>query len=151
MNAICSLCNKSFTSIENASDIVLNMEGQNAVAAFSERLAKHLYTEHGEIAGKVEMASMQYRGFLIIGYFRTQDPVILQAREETRKWLHTNSRALNLSDAELLAIAEQMSEALWTHSTAGRAAAILPFLQRIREALVEQQEAPAVLTTAGLS
>jgi len=100
MTAGCTLCRRVFTG--PASGQIFDAQGQDAAQTFLVNLANHIREEHAEIAAQVEISALQYRGYLLMGYYNvTNDDAFNEMREETRRLMHATTRKVVVTNDEL--------------------------------------------------
>lgn len=149
MTAGCTLCQRIFQG--PAPGKLFDVRGTHApVARYLVSLANHIRDSHAEIAGQVEVSTLQYRGFLLMGYYKvTGDDRYAQERERTRRYLHSSTREVVIANDELRAKAAEITAALDLDISACPDQAennIYAALVELRDRLCETEPQPAILT-----
>lgn len=147
MTAGCTLCHRVFSG--PAAGQVFDPRGQDAVQRYLVELANHIREVHTDIAGQVEMSALQYRGYLLMGYYRvTEDEEFSEMREETRRLMHATTRKVTVSNEELRGKAAQIIGELDLDILASEPAAedkIYAAMVELRDLLCETEPQPAKL------
>lgn len=140
MTAGCTLCRRVFNG--PAAGQVLDPRGQDVVQRYLTELANHVREAHPEIAAQVELSALQYRGYLLMGYYRiTDDEEFNAMRDETRRLLHSTTRKVAITNEELRATADSLSEFPTTRDD------IYLAMVQVRDRLCETEpQQPAILT-----
>jgi len=139
MTAACSLCLEVFPG--PSAGALLNAHGQDAIQQYLVNLAQHIRQAHEDVAGHVELSALEYRGYLLMGYYNiTDDPQFVKMREDTRRLLHSTTRKVTVTNEELRASANGLSKspAIRDH--------IYAAMVELRDRLCELGEEPSKLT-----
>ena len=145
MTAGCTLCHRVFSG--PAAGQVFEPKGQHAVQRYLTSLADHIREVHGEIAAQVELSALQYRGYLLMGYYRvTNDEEFNRMREETRHLMHVTTRRVTINNEELRSKASQMTAEIELDSYQATEGKIFAAMVELRDRLCETEPQPAILT-----
>lgn len=148
MTAGCTLCHRVFSG--PAAGQVFDPQGQDAVQRYLVELANHIREVHTDIAGQVEMSALQYRGYLLMGYYRvTDDEEFNTMREDTRRLMHATTRKVTVSNEDLRSKAVEISRDLDLDIRDGVPHAetkIYAAMLELRDLLCEIEPQPAKLT-----
>lgn len=148
MTAGCTLCRRVFSG--PAAGQVFDAAGQDAVQRYLVELANHIREVHGEIAAQVELSALQYRGYLLMGYYRvTDDEEFAKMREDTRHLLHVTTRKVTVTNEDLKKKAVEISRDLDLDINASLPQAetkIYAAMVELRDRLCETEPQPAILT-----
>lgn len=148
MTAGCTLCHRVFSGPPAGQ--VFDVKGQDAVQRYLTELATHIREVHREIAAQVELSALEYRGYLLMGYYRvTEDEEFNKIREKTRHLLHVTTRKVIICNEDLKKKAVEISRALDLDIRDGVPHAenkIYAAMVELRDRLCETAPQPAILT-----
>jgi len=154
--ATCTICGQMFTGPRSSR--ILEARGLEPAAQFGAQLAQHVFKQHPEVGEQLELSTLHYRGYLVMAYWETSDPLVTSSREQMRQWLQTSTRKLSVPDSELIeraaGLAEEIDCALYLNADGNPAikpevrGIIEEHLRALRAALVEPPPDLQMLTTA---
>lgn len=148
MIAACTLCRRIFNG--PSASALYDARAQNALARFLVELAKHIQENHADVTSQVDVSTLQYRGFLMMGYYNvTGDDLLVKEREQTRRYLHFSTRKVIVSNDELRVKAAEMTGELDLDISACADQAenrIYAALVELRDRLCEIEHEPVKLT-----
>lgn len=114
MVARCTICQKPFAG-PMFSKIGLKMDAvNNRLAVFTEKLTRHLFEAHPEVAEAVKIQGAEYMGALFLSKFSSGDENLAMQVDVSRWKVLQNVLSCRFSDGQILAVVEKVVPELLT-------------------------------------
>jgi hypothetical protein len=95
-------CGEQFSCPALPEFSIMDPNAARAAGKLVGALAKHLEKKHPERIAPILPMLAVYQGFLVLNNFDTQDPQLIQSRENLRSMLHSQTRKNFVPDDKLL-------------------------------------------------
>jgi hypothetical protein len=151
MIARCTICNKPFAG-PMFSKVGLGMDAvNNRLAVFTEKLTRHLFDEHREVAQEIQLQGTEYQGCLFLSKFSSQDPNLAMQLDVARWKVHQNTLAVRVTDDQIMDVVEKVVPDLLTLADARDTATLKKNLAGLLASIRDRLEEPGKYTFSPFS
>jgi hypothetical protein len=151
MIARCTICNKPFAG-PMFSKVGLGMDAvNNRLAVFTEKLTRHLFEEHREVAQEIQLQGTEYQGYLFLSKFSSSDPNLAMQLDVARWKVHQNTLAVRVTDQQITDAIEKFLPDILTLAEMRDTATLKRNLTGLMQSMRDQLEEPGKYTFSPFS